>query len=337
MTVTRPEPTGSGAAPPAAALRVGAAVEDWTGDARFHEYTQAANPVGRTTPLIPVERFPASLHHHAPTGVVPLDLSGPLSIDTGPATSPALLASFVTVLAGEELATAPVATSELYVVMAGEGITTLDGEGEPDGRADRDATVAWSTGDVFVLPGGMRSTHRATSDATLYWVTDEPLLRYLGTAPAEPRLAPTRFSAARCAAELARVAADPVAARRNRVSVLLNNADQPQTLTATHVLWAMVGLLPVDAVQAPHRHQSVALDLILDCEPGCYTLVGPRLDGDGAIVDAQRVDWEPGGAFVTPPGWWHAHHNESGAEARLLPVQDAGLHTYLRTLDIRFA
>ena len=98
----------------------------------------------------------------------------------------------------------------------------------------------------------------------------------------------------------------------------------------------MVGLLPVDAVQKPHRHQSVALDLILDCRPGCYTLVGPRLDADGAIVEARRVDWEPGGAFVTPPGWWHAHHNESGAEAHLLPVQDAGLHTHLRTLDIRF-
>jgi gentisate 1,2-dioxygenase len=40
---------------------------------------------------------------------------------------------------------------------------------------------------------------------------------------------------------------------------------------------------------------------------------------------------------VTPPGWWHAHHNESGVEAHLLPVQDAGLHTHLRTLDIRFS
>jgi gentisate 1,2-dioxygenase len=99
----------------------------------------------------------------------------------------------------------------------------------------------------------------------------------------------------------------------------------------------MVGLLPVGAVQKPHRHQSVALDLILDCRPGCYTLVGPRLSAEGEIVDAQRVDWEPGGAFVTPPGWWHAHHNESGAEAHLLPVQDAGLHTHLRTLDIRFS
>ena len=54
------------------------------------------------------------------------------------------------------------------------------------------------------------------------------------------------------------------------------------------------------------------------------------------IVDAVRVDWQPGAAFVTPPGMWHSHHNESGRPARILPIQDAGLHTYLRSLDIRF-
>lgn len=306
-------------------LAVGVAREDWAGDARFHEYTRAANPVGRTTPLVPVATFPAALHRDAPTGVIPLDLAEPLGIERGPATSPALLASFVRIRAGEEVRTAPVATSELYVVMAGAGTTALD-EGE----------LGWGAGDVVVLPSGCPATHRATADATLYWVTDEPLLRYLGVAPVERRLRPTLFPAERCAEELARVAADPAAARRNRVSVLLANAEQPQTLTATHVLWAMVGLLPVGAVQRPHRHQSVALDLILDCAPGCYTLVGPRLSPDGEILDAQRVDWEPGGAFVTPPGWWHAHHNESGQEAHLLPVQDAGLHTHLRSLDIRF-
>lgn len=310
---------------PEAGLPVGLAVEDWAGDARFHEYTRAANPVGRTTPLVPVATFPADRHRDAPTGVIPLDLSGPLGIDRGPATSPALLASFIRIRPGDEVATAPVATSELYVVMAGSGTSAIDG-----------AELAWAPGDVLALPAGCRSVHRATADATLYWVTDEPLLRYLGVAPTERRLRPTLFPAARCAEELAKVAADPAATRRNRVSVLLANAEQDQTLTATHVLWAMVGLLPVEAVQKPHRHQSVALDLILDCAPGCYTLVGPRLSEEGEILDAQRVDWEPGGAFVTPPGWWHAHHNESGVEAHLLPVQDAGLHTYLRTLDIRF-
>lgn len=38
---------------------------------------------------------------------------------------------------------------------------------------------------------------------------------------------------------------------------------------------------------------------------------------------------------VTPPGWWHSHHNTSTEDAWVLPLQDAGLYTYQRTLDIR--
>jgi gentisate 1,2-dioxygenase len=107
-------------------------------------------------------------------------------------------------------------------------------------------------------------------------------------------------------------------------------------MTITHVLWAMFGVLPVNAVQAPHRHQSVAVDLVVDAKPGCYTMVGQSLGPDGAIKDGERFDWEPHAVFVTPPGLWHSHHNESGHPAHILPIQDAGLHTHLRTLDIRF-
>ena len=35
-------------------------------------------------------------------------------------------------------------------------------------------------------------------------------------------------------------------------------------------------------------------------------------------------------------GWWHYHVNNSDEDAWLFPVQDAGLYTYQRTLDIRF-
>jgi hypothetical protein len=65
-------------------------------------------------------------------------------------------------------------------------------------------------------------------------------------------------------------------------------------------------------------------------------LMGPEIDEEGNIVNALRVDWSTGGAFVTPPGWWHSHHNESSEDAWVLPIQDAGLYTHQRTLDIRF-
>ena len=38
-----------------------------------------------------------------------------------------------------------------------------------------------------------------------------------------------------------------------------------------------------------------------------------------------------------PPGYWHSHHNEFNGDANVPPIQDAGMHTYLRTLDIAFS
>ncbi len=312
---------------PTADITVGIANEEWSGDARYFEYSAAADPIrSGHTPPIPIRRFPASLHLGAPTGIVALDLSADLGLAWSPATSPGLVASFVTIDAGDQLVTESRATSELFVVLRGSGRSTL-----------HDRTIEWSEGDLFVVPGGGSSAHRATIDAAFYWVTDEPLLRHLGVAPVEARFTPTFFPAERLRAELDLVARDPLAVARSRVSVLAATASQTQTLTATHVLWAMFGLLPVGAVQRPHRHQSVALDLILDARPGCYSLVGSALDEQGEIIDPVRVEWESGGAFVTPPGMWHAHINESGVPALLLPIQDAGLQTYLRALDIRFA
>ncbi|EDN72657.1 conserved hypothetical protein [Beggiatoa sp. SS] len=46
--------------------------------------------------------------------------------------------------------------------------------------------------------------------------------------------------------------------------------------------------------------------------------------------------WKTNTVFVTPPGWWHAHYNESDEEAYVFPIQDAGLQIYMRTLDIQF-
>ena len=81
----------------------------------------------------------------------------------------------------------------------------------------------------------------------------------------------------------------------------------------------------------------MAVDLVVDASPGCYTLVGKSLAADGSIADPERFAWEPHSVFITPPGLWHSHHNESGKPAHILPIQDAGLHTYLRTLSILFS
>jgi gentisate 1,2-dioxygenase len=66
-------------------------------------------------------------------------------------------------------------------------------------------------------------------------------------------------------------------------------------------------------------------------------MIGTELDSDGMIKDGHREDWKTGASFITPAGYWHSHHNESELQAHVIPIQDAGLQTYLRTLDIQFS
>ena len=322
---------------------VGEAVEDWTGDATFYEYSAAADPIGSgAISGVPIRRFSPRMHDGGSSRIIPLDLSGELGVSY-PATSPGLLASFVILRPGEDVSTEPDATSELYYCLRGRGSSEFQRVGAFE--APRAGRIDWRRGDFVTLPAGCTTVHAAATDpapgepaeALLYRVTDAPLLHYLGVKPWGARFAPTRFDGEVALARLAEVERHPDASTRNRISILLGNTAAPRTMTVTHTLWAMLGVLPTGRVQRPHRHQSVALDLITSCEPGCYSLIGSRLDPEGAIVDPVRIDWEAEGAFVTPPGLWHSHHNESGRPAYLVPIQDAGLHSYLRSLDIRFA
>jgi len=305
---------------------------EWQAGIQIFDYRQAANPIrpGLTEP-IPYRQWTSELHAAGPTAILPLDLSQELGCP-GPATSPALAAHFLRLLAGEELKAAARATSSLFYVLQGSG--QLQRPAAPDQPT---LELAWSAGDLFVLPAGPDPLLQAHQESILYWVHDGPLLSYLGVKPSQPRFRASHYPSALLEAELQTLLDDPSAARSNRLSILLAHEDLPASRTVSHTLWAMLGVVPAGAVQPPHRHQSVALDLIVDCDPGCYTLAGRELGDDGTIRDPHRIDWQAGGAFITPPGHWHAHVNESGRMARLLPIQDSGLHTYLRSLDIRFA
>jgi gentisate 1,2-dioxygenase len=297
-----------------------------TRDAQYFEYTSSANPIGaKLISSVPFRNFAPSLYAQGPTRRVPLDLSAELGCPA-PATGPSLSASFLRINTGEELTLAPTATSQLGYVISGTG-SVVQG----------DTSFPFARGDFFTLPGGEPAVLSANACATLYYVNDAPLLTYLGVTGVQARFAPTLYPAARAEAELRKVAEDAHAGLRNRISVLLGNVNFPQTRTVTHSLWAMFGIVTPRSQQKPHRHQSIALDFISGCQPGCYTLVGSELDESGNIVNPTRVDWEPGMAFVTPPGYWHTHFNESDDNAYVIPIQDAGLQTYLRTLDIRFA
>ena len=292
--------------------------------AQLFEYSKAADPISSgATPRVPIKVFSPSLYESGATRIIPLDLSKELKTPY-PITGPSVLASFVRINAGEAVPTSSVSTSEFFYVINGSGHTETEL-----------GSIAWTQGDIFSLPG-MAAVHHAATDTSFYSVNDSPLLAYLGVEKSKNRFQPTLYTRASIMEELEKAKNDPLAGKRSRVSVLLANKNFEQTLTITHTLWAMFGIISPAARQLPHRHQSVALDFVADARPGVYTLLGPELDSEGNIKDGVRVEWIKGAAFVTPAGYWHEHVNESGADAYVMPIQDAGMHSYLRTLDIQF-
>jgi len=302
---------------------------DFTRDARIYEYGSAANP--QLAP-IPVLVHPATLHESGPTAIHPFDISDFLKIDY-PCTSPNLMASFLRIVRGETLSTTARATSQAFYVIRGTGYTTsLD-----------DGKIAWSTGDLMVFPASAQTLQHACTredqmggGAALYWIHDEPLLNYLGVQPAGNKFRTTLFKKQDMLERVEEIKHSSEGHSNNRLGVLLGNAACDQTKTLTHVLWSLLNSIPAKTVQRPHRHNSVALDLCVSAKPGVYTLIGNEIDDNGFIVNPIRCDWVPGAAFLTPPALWHSHHNESDDVAWVLPIQDAGLYTHQRTLDIRF-
>ena len=71
--------------------------------------------------------------------------------------------------AGSQTTAYRTTANHAFIGVEGEGETTVDGE-----------TFSWSRGDVVAAPAWRRFSHRATSDATLFVVTDEPVFSALG-------------------------------------------------------------------------------------------------------------------------------------------------------------
>jgi gentisate 1,2-dioxygenase len=292
--------------------------QNWEADAQFKEYMAAVNPA---MPHIGVESFPAALHADGATRLIPFDLSASLRT-AYPATTPNLLAGYLRINAGEQLRTDFIAASQMFFVISGAGSTHTD-----------NGAIHWHTGDLLTLPAVDFAVHHASADSVLFWVNDAPLLRYLGVTPSEQRFQPVHYTQARITEALNQVRAQ--GEDRNRVGVLLSNPHFPSTMTLTHTLWSLYNILPKGVVQKAHRHNSIAIDHCVAAGPDTYTLIGKDLDADGNILNPIKAMWVAGATFITPPGWWHSHHNESGEDAIVLPIQDAGLVMNMQVLDFR--
>lgn len=155
-----------------------------------------------------------------PTGFVPLDQSGRLQIDF-PATLPLVLARYLRIRAGESIVTRLKASGEIYVVLTGTGQTERDQD-----------VIDWHAGDIFLLPGGIETVHRAaTDDCVLYVATNEPLLAFERLEP-PPRgnapVAATHYASAQLRERLERLRTRPM---------VDDTAGRALNLSTAHLAW----------------------------------------------------------------------------------------------------
>ena len=231
------------------------------------------------------------------------------------------------------------ASSHLFYVVEGCGYTRLSGENPSD-----DLSFLWEEGDVFVLPCCKNVFHHSLSKtkSRFLCVSDKPLFDFLSAKPTRPRFSPLHYPKKLMTENLERVNKEDGAELRNRNGILLSNTEMvaEKLNTLTPVLWSLYNQIGERTVQKPHRHNSIAVDLCIGLHPEStglvYTLMGPELDENGNVKDPIRMNWKENTVFTTPPGWWHSHHNDSEHSAMVFPIQDAGLHTYMNTLDIQF-
>jgi gentisate 1,2-dioxygenase len=109
-----------------------------------------------------------------------------------------------------------------------------------------------------------------------------------------------------------------VAERRNLI--LVNPAAEHTRAAARTMMAAYQMVMPGERTRA-HRHTPSALRLVLDAEPGAYT-----------IVDGEMIPMLAGDVVLTPNWCWHSHVNEGLRCAYWLDFLDVPL---VHLLDLR--
>ena len=252
-----------------------------------------------------------------PTGLIPCDLSSVLACGL-PATTPLILIRYAKIRATEALQTDFNASGVMIYVIRGTGRTSC-----------QDETVEWSAGDTLVLPGGVPHNHSASADDVVLWiVTNEPQLAFESLRAPAPGQAPTEIVHYR-ADEITRQIEHLYEVGRSEQiagSALIFSAErQEATRNILPTLTLAMNSLPGGAVQRPHRHNAVAVSLIIRGER-CFS-----------IMDGRRKDWAPWATTITPGVAVHSHHNGGNEQALFLIVQDGGLYYHTRAMGFEFA
>ncbi len=251
-----------------------------------------------------------------PTGFIACDISDELGVACA-ATAPLLLVRYAKIRAGETLSADFVASGVIVYVMQGSGSTECAQE-----------TVMWGAGDLLVLPGGEPAMHVAGKTDCVFWiVTNEPQLAFESVRAPAPGQAPTRlvhYRAQEIARQLDHVYAVADDDRLPGAALVFSAEEQETTHNILPTMTLALNSLSAGRVQRAHRHNSVALTLVLQ-GARCFSL-----------IDGERMDWSDRATLITPPGALHSHHNEGRERALFLIVQDGGLYYHARTMGFSF-
>ena len=99
-----------------------------------------------------------------------------------------------------------------------------------------------------------------------------------------------------------------LAERRN---LILANPMPGNSYATVRTLVAAYQMVKAGETARSHRHTANALRLVLDTKPGTYT-----------VVDGRKIPMERGDVLLTPNWCWHAHANESTADAYWMDILD---------------
>ena len=284
-------------------------------------YFNTGNAFNQKQTEVPDQSFidePArALNPDSPTGLIACDRSKDLGTPY-PATTPLVLVRYARMRAGESLRTEFVASGVVMYVIVGSGTTACGKE-----------QISWQAGDVFVLPGNVSHLHSAgVDDAVLWIVTNEPQLAFEhlrgpaeGDAPTELVHFPAR--------EIERqVELIYKVGRGNDIAgsaLIFSSTRQEASRSVLPTLMVAMNSLPPGGLQRSHRHNSMAVSLVIEGDR-CHSM-----------VDGRRKDWARWVTTVTPPTAAHSHFNGGEKWAKFLIIQDGGIYSYTRALGFEFA
>lgn len=280
-------------------------------------YFNSANAFNIKLPRVPAMSFDevvkCAMSDNADTAWYACDQSAEIGCNF-PATTPLVLARYARINQGDILSAAFNASGLICYVIKGKGRT----------ETDVDDAIEWQQGDVFLLSGGKKYQFSASeSDAVLWVVTDEPLFCFNHVDIAQQKASyfdTVHYLNSDIQQQLNMIQEAVADEGTSGRAVIFSSEQLADSRNLLSTLTLSLNSLPPHEEQAPHKHNSAAITLVIQGDQ-CYT-----------NIDDQKCPWMPWTTLVTPATAKHAHYNEGKSLAQFLIVQDGGLYYHARTM-----